>query len=137
MRNTLRVPRSIVEVMTSQSLAEYPHEVCGLIGGTAGKGHELCQIRNIAPMPECQYLMDPAELVQTLERFEANGLDLVGIYHSHPLGPAHPSETDIAESYYPDVVYVIISLELPGVPDVTAWSINDGQAALVRLIIED
>jgi proteasome lid subunit RPN8/RPN11 len=38
---------------------------------------------------------------------EAQGLEMVGIYHSHPHGPDSPSPTDIAEAYYPDAVYLI------------------------------
>ncbi len=28
-------------------------------------------------------------------------MDLMGIYHSHPNGPDHPSPTDLAENMYP------------------------------------
>jgi proteasome lid subunit RPN8/RPN11 len=33
----------------------------------------------------------------------------LGIYHSHPHGPAEPSPTDIAEFAYPGVFYLIWS----------------------------
>ena len=38
------------------------------------------------------------------------GLDLVGIYHSHVSSPAYPSRTDAEQAFWPDAVYVIVSL---------------------------
>ncbi len=52
--------------------------------------------------------MDPAEQLEALNRMEADGLDLVGIFHSHPAGPDHPSATDITEAAY-EVAYLIWS----------------------------
>jgi proteasome lid subunit RPN8/RPN11 len=52
--------------------------------------------------------MDPEEQLNALEWIDANGLELVGIYHSHPAGPETASVTDIAEAAY-EVVHVIWS----------------------------
>jgi proteasome lid subunit RPN8/RPN11 len=52
--------------------------------------------------------MDPQEQYNAFEWIEANGLDLVGIYHSHPSGPEIASATDIAEAAY-EVVHIIWS----------------------------
>lgn len=40
-------------------------------------------------------------------RIEGLGLDLVGIYHSHPSGPPGPSPTDFADAAYPEAAYLI------------------------------
>ena len=37
------------------------------------------------------------------------GLELLGIYHSHPNGENQPSPRDIERAYYPDAAYFIIS----------------------------
>jgi proteasome lid subunit RPN8/RPN11 len=56
------------------------------------------------------------------------GLELTGIYHSHPNGQNEPSPRDIELAYYPDTAYVIIS-PLAGAPrPVRAFSIHDGRA---------
>ncbi len=64
-------------------------------------------VTNQAQSP-VRYLMDPIEQLHAFEWIEAQGLDLLGIFHSHPTGPETVSPTDIAEAAY-DVVYVIVS----------------------------
>ena len=50
---------------------------------------------------------------------------IVGAYHSHPLSPAEPSASDVAEASYPDFVHLIVSL-LPPAPEVRAYRIARG-----------
>ena len=50
--------------------------------------------------------MDPQDQWRAFQRMETAGLELLGIYHSHPNGPDRPSPTDIAEAMYP-VVQII------------------------------
>lgn len=66
----------------------------------------------------------------------AAGLDLLGIYHSHPNGKNEPSLRDIELAYYPDAVYFIIS-PLPGSRrPVRAFSIRDGRVAELEVRVE-
>ncbi len=50
------------------------------------------------------------------------GEELFGIYHSHPVSVAFPSPTDRAESFYPDAVYVLVSMR-SAVPELRAFRI--------------
>jgi proteasome lid subunit RPN8/RPN11 len=52
--------------------------------------------------------MDPIEQLTAFEWIESNGLELIGIFHSHPTGPETVSPTDIAQAAYA-VVYVILA----------------------------
>jgi len=63
---------------------------------------------------------------------EAEGLELIAIYHSHPDGPARPSATDVANAYYPDTVQLIISLADRARPSVRTFTIIDGVVAEVE-----
>lgn len=97
-----------------------PEEACGLLSGeiTAGLTYfakEIYEMTNMLHSP-VRYRLDPAEQIAVFERMDAQGQDLVGIYHSHPHGPPHPSPTDIAEATYPETVYIIWS------PSAGRWS---------------
>ena len=117
----------MLAAMIAHALRDHPHEACGLVGGHGELACEVRALSNVASDPRTRYLMHPREQLAAFEDFEAKGWEVVAIYHSHPHGPARPSETDIAESYYPDVVYLIISLADREMPEVTAWLIEEGQ----------
>ena len=61
-----------------------------------------------ADQSQVRFRMDAQEQYNAFEWIDANGLDLVGIFHSHPCGPETVSPTDIAEAAY-DVVHIIWS----------------------------
>ncbi len=89
-------------------MAEYaPLEACGLLAGKNDSVEAVLKVRNAAQSP-VRFRMDPQEQYNAFEWIETNGLDLVGIYHSHPSGPEIASATDIAEAAY-DVVHIIWS----------------------------
>jgi proteasome lid subunit RPN8/RPN11 len=52
--------------------------------------------------------MDPYEQLHAFNWIDSNGLDLLGIFHSHPAGPETASPTDIAEAAY-EVIHLIWS----------------------------
>lgn len=88
--------------------AALPEEACGLVAGRDNHVMEVYPAANALRSP-VRYRMDPQEQWQIFQQIEANGLDLLAIYHSHPAGPAVPSPTDIAEAAYPGVVHLIWS----------------------------
>lgn len=108
-------------------------EVCGLVGGRR-KGNtvlvkRVTPIANIATDPQSYFFMEPQQQITELFTLAKQGLDLVGIYHSHPHGPLYPSETDIRDCAYPEAVYLIW-----WGATVAAWSIRRGQVFPVELI---
>ena len=111
-----------------------PLEACGLLAGKNDRVEEVIFVRNRAQSPE-RFVMDPYEQLKAFDWLESNGLDLLGIFHSHPNGPETLSATDIAEAAY-EVVHLIWSLhgktwELRGF-----W-IENGQVFEVSLLIEE
>ena len=91
---------------------EFPRECCGLLAGRAGRVERIYRGTNIDRSPYT-YMMDPKEQLFAFKEMEAAGLELLGIYHSHPTGPAEPSALDLARNYYPDAVHIIVSLSGP------------------------
>jgi len=100
-------------------------EVCGVLAGTRGTDGEPSVVtetyraENVAETPRTRYAIDPEEQLELIERAEGDGLDVVGYYHSHPVGPTRPSETDAARATWPGYSYVICALD--GHPFVGSW----------------
>lgn len=108
MRRTLSIPPPILEQVFFEVITHLPEEACGLLAGNNNLVSQILPIENILHSP-VRYRMDPQQQLAAFQRIDNLGLELLAIYHSHPDGPATPSTTDIAEAYYPEVVYMIIS----------------------------
>ncbi len=106
--NGLNIPRSYWEQMRSDVAAHAPEEACGLLAGLDREVLAFFPITNEVHSP-VRYVMEPHEQLKAFQDMEAQGWELLGIYHSHPRGPDRPSPTDIAEAYYPEAVYLIWS----------------------------
>ncbi|HMZ08530.1 MAG TPA: M67 family metallopeptidase [Anaerolineales bacterium] len=84
-----------------------PLEACGLLAGKGSSVDAVLEVLNQAQSP-VRYVMDPVEQLNAFEWIDSHGLDLLGIFHSHPAGPEVVSFTDIIEAAY-DVVYIVLS----------------------------
>ena len=134
----LRVPAAIHEEIIAHACADAPRECCGLIGGPPGapdlttSGVELFRLTNAAPGFDF-YEIDAGDLYRVTRQLDADGRDIVAIYHSHPTGPARPSASDIALAFWPDAWYLICSLDDPDAPDLRAFRIVDGAVSEARI----
>lgn len=84
-----------------------PLEACGLLAGKGDRVVKVIPVRNKEQSPT-RFVMDPYEQLEAFHWIDAQGLDLLGIFHSHPAGPETASATDIEEAAY-EVVHVIWS----------------------------
>jgi len=111
---------------------QHPLEACGLLAGKNNQVEVVIGILNQAQSPT-RFVMDPYEQLNAFQWIESNGLELIGIFHSHPRGPGTASVTDIAEAAYP-VVQVIVSRSGADWTMRGFW-IEDGRADEVTLTI--
>lgn len=88
---------------------------------------------NAASNPARHYEIAPQELFHLTREIRAAGLQLLGIYHSHPNGKNEPSARDIEQAYYPDVAYFIISPLPESEKPARAFSICDGAVAELEI----
>lgn len=96
------------EELRRRALAERPEECCGLIALKDGK-MMLYGAENVADSPSDSFLIAPRDQLGILKLIEQGGQTLAGIYHSHPRGPAEPSERDIAIARnWPGLTWVIV-----------------------------
>lgn len=110
-----------------------PLEACGLLAGKDGRVQRVIPVRNQAQSP-VRFVMDPYEQLQAFDSIEASGLELLGIFHSHPAGPETASATDLAEAAY-EAVHLIWSRR-EGRWQARGFWIENGRAAEVSLQID-
>ena len=122
----LELSRDQAKALITHAQEEAPNECCGLLAGRNGRVERVYPGTNVDHSPYT-YLMDPKEQLAAFKEMEAAGLDLVGIYHSHTHTAAYPSRTDVAKAFYPDALYVIVSLAKRDAPDIRAFRVADGQ----------
>jgi proteasome lid subunit RPN8/RPN11 len=86
-----------------------PAECCGLLIGAGESVIEAARTNNLASDPN-RFEMDPGDHIRARREARTRGLDVLGFYHSHPRSPATPSTSDRAEAWYPDYLYLIVSV---------------------------
>ncbi|HEY5039224.1 MAG TPA: M67 family metallopeptidase [bacterium] len=106
----------------------YPHEICGLMLGRAGEKRiveEVFECGNLNKLkPETRYDMDPKDYMKAEVLARQKGLDVVGIFHSHPDHPDKASETD-RQAAWPGFSYIIMSIQKGKFTSMRSWVLND------------
>lgn len=118
--------------LLAHAAAEQPLEACGLVGGRGGCGERFYPTRN-ALRSAVRYDVEPRDLLAVTMELEVEGLELWGIFHSHPATEAYPSPTDVRLAHYPDAFYLICSLREPGRPVLRAFRIVGGAITEVAI----
>lgn len=131
----MRIAQSLIDEIVAHSLDDLPNECCGLIGGGEERMRSVHRARNAAAT-WLRYEVHPSDQIRIMDQIEADGEDLVGIYHSHTKSEAYPSQTDVnlAEAW-PDPLYLICSVADRQAPVVRAFAIRDGRVDEVSLEI--
>jgi len=139
------IPATLVQELIDHARAGAPDEACGLIIGdgpaaTGGRALRFEPTRNAAASPY-RYEIHPDDLYRLTVATDDADEAFWGIVHSHTHTPAVPSPTDIGLAFYPDALYILVSLAedeadpATGVPSVRAWRIVDGLVHEVALAI--
>ena len=111
--------------MVATCIRALPNEGCGLLLGTPdGAVSEVLPSRNVADSARF-YEIDSRVLLQAYRRSEAEGLSVIGVFHSHTHSGAYPSPTDVAQAPDPLWHYVLVSLR--DVPtEIRSFHVIDG-----------
>jgi proteasome lid subunit RPN8/RPN11 len=134
---SVEIPATMVQELIDHARAEYPNEMCGLIIGerpAADGGRPLRWVpaRNLAASP-LRYEIHPDDLLRLTIETEDADETFWAIVHSHPNSPARPSQTDVGLAFYPDAVYLLVSLA-DDLPSLGAFRILDGEIHQVELL---
>ena len=118
----LIVSKAIHDAIKAHGQASYPFEGCGLLLGLAQAGknavQEIRPLENVWPNEAekpIRFSIDPnAWQTAELEAMQA-GLDVIGIFHSHPDDVPVASPRDLAWASWPGYSYLITQV-LQGEP---------------------
>ncbi len=119
--------------MLAEAWGSYPLEGCGLLIGASGGEviDRFVPIRNEAESSRI-YRLDGRQYASAALKADADGLDIIGVMHSHTHTAAFPSPTDLAEATKPLIPpswhWVIVSLG-GGYPELRSFRILDGGIA--------
>lgn len=119
----MRISRDLVDELIAHARADMPNECCGLVAGRDGEATRVIRTANTDASP-FMYVMDPREQMRLMDEIEDAGEELLAIYHSHTRSAAYPSRTDVDLAFFPDPLYVIVSLADRDAPDVRAFTLR-------------
>lgn len=106
----LTFPRRAFNEMIGHAYDGYPLEACGLLVGRGDLVHRFVPCTNEAASARV-YTIPPRELLRAERVAEDDGLEVIGVFHSHTHSEPYPSPTDVAQAPDPGWHYVIVSLK--------------------------
>ncbi len=121
----MRIAPELAQELVDHALADLPNECCGMIAGRGGTATRVLRASNSEGSP-FMYVMDPREQLRMMDAIDDAGDDLLAIYHSHTRSAAYPSRTDLELAFYPDTLYLIVSIADRDAPQIRAFRLSKG-----------
>ena len=119
----MRLARELAEQIVAHAHEAFPNECCGMIAGEGGRAVQVHPATNAEGSP-FMYVMDPKEQLEIMDAIDEAGRDLLAVYHSHTRSAAYPSRTDVELAFFPNTLYVIVSIADDDNPDIRAFHID-------------
>jgi proteasome lid subunit RPN8/RPN11 len=111
----------------------YPEEGAGLLlGETKGNEQQVSEIVSLTNEREEEsrhnrYQLSPQDYLMGEELADRMGLDVLGVFHSHPDHPNRPSEFD-RQWAWPNFSYLITSVMQGKAVESRSWRLNEDRA---------
>jgi proteasome lid subunit RPN8/RPN11 len=111
----IRVEENAWRVMVDHARATYPNECCGAMLGSVDGDEKRVRVavpleNTFSGAQSARYELRPEDLLAADRKARDQGMDLVGIFHSHPDCDAYFSETDLKNSC-PWYSFVVLSIK--------------------------
>ena len=139
----ITIDSETVESLQVQASREYPNECCGVLLGRwrQHEGHSVTSVVrgipsvNTANDRSRNYAIAPESLYRLHKDLLAEPIEIVGYYHSHPVGEATPSETD-RRAAWPGVSYLVIAPYAIAAAPIRSWRLDSGGTAFCEERLE-
>lgn len=117
--------RTWLEIL-AEAWRAYPLEACGLLVGPPAGG----AVTRFVPIDNADassrvYTLESRQYLRAARAADDDGLELVGVVHSHTHTVAYPSPTDVERAQVPEWHWAIVSLGW-GLPELRSFRIRDG-----------
>ena len=129
----IRVQEECQRIMNAHAESAFPEECCGFMLGTEeenGARHitEVYKIENTKDENrERRYLIEPTAQLKAERYARESGLDVLGVYHSHPNHPSQAREFD-RQYAMPFWSYFIISWMEGKTAQIQSWRLKDDRS---------
>ena len=136
----IRIEGDAWEAMVAHARATYPNECCGVMLGHVDGADKAVKtaipLENAYPGAQRErYELRPDDLLFAEKEARRQGMDLVGIFHSHPDCDAYFSATDLKNSC-PWYSFVVISVRNGEFDHANSWLPNAEQTHAEREAFE-
>jgi proteasome lid subunit RPN8/RPN11 len=137
----LQIPSEIMRRIHAHGEAAYPEEGAGLLLGILQDGNKL--VKQIMPLENAReqtarhnrYLVTPEDYMRAEEEATRQGLEVLGVFHSHPDHPNQPSEYDLQWAM-PWFSYLITSVHQGISSGSRSWRLGDDHARFLQEHLE-
>jgi proteasome lid subunit RPN8/RPN11 len=134
---SLEIPAEMLTRIHAHGEAAYPEEGAGFLFGKDGGGRRHATA--ILPLSNARedaarhnrYLLTPQDFLRGEQEAERLGLDLLGVFHSHPDHPNRPSEYD-REWAMPWFSYIITSVNSGQAVQSRSWRLAEDRSTFVE-----
>lgn len=130
----LALPERAFAEMIGHAYEGYPLEACGLLVGRGDRVERFVACTNEAASARV-YTIPSKELLRAERAAEGDGLEIIGVFHSHTHSEPYPSPTDVDQAPDPGWHYVIVSLKRDA-PETRSYRIADATITEERVTVE-
>jgi proteasome lid subunit RPN8/RPN11 len=133
----LEITQSVLNQIHAHGANAYPEEGAGfLLGKADGELRQVIAILGLSNAREDsarynRYLLTARDYLRGEQEGERLGLDVLGVFHSHPDHPNQPSEYD-REWAMPWFSYLITSVQAGRAVESRAWRLVEDRTAFVE-----
>ena len=128
--------RHHVDLLKQEAEKVHPVEACALLFGKLYQNEAVVEKVEFAPnklQSTVRFEIDPEKAAAAITAAEKEGLDFVGLFHSHP-APANPSPIDLKYMrLWGDALWLILS-SIDG--QLAAYQLSDGEIKEVTIRVD-
>lgn len=129
---SIRFIEEELERLYAHAKEGYPHEVVGILVGKP----QSSVVSKVVPLineredsPANRYKVSGLTLFRKEEALRAEGMEVLGYYHTHPDHPAQYSDYD-RDHALPNLSYVIVSVRDGEIADTLSWRLRDDRSSM-------